>query len=138
VIGNLLRGEPALSTLGTQLRDYLYVGDVAEALVAILDSDVRGPVNIGSQKPVALRDIIHEAADQIGQRQLVRLGALPMRPGDAPLVVADTTRLRTEVGWEPRFGLAEGLALTIAWWRQQLDAEAALALQHSAPKASTT
>jgi nucleoside-diphosphate-sugar epimerase len=98
----------------------MYVEDVADALAAILDSDVRGPVNVGTQQPIALRDLIAQAADRIGRRDLVRLGALPTRPTDAPLVLADTTRLRTEVGWQPGIGVAEGMDRTIAWWKAEL------------------
>jgi len=121
VIRSLLRNEPALCSQGTQIRDYMYVEDVADALAAILDSDVRGPVNVGSQQPIALRDLIAQAADRIGRRDLVRLGALPTRPTDAPLVLADTTRLRTEVGWQPGIGVAEGLDRTVAWWKAALE-----------------
>jgi nucleoside-diphosphate-sugar epimerase len=120
VIRNLLNNEPALCSQGTQIRDYMNVEDVADALAAILDSDVRGPVNVGTQQPIALRDLIAQAADRIGRRDLVRLGALPTRPTDAPLVLADTTRLRTEVGWQPGIGVPEGMDRTIAWWKAEL------------------
>jgi nucleoside-diphosphate-sugar epimerase len=123
VIRSLLRGEPSLCSQGTQVRDYLYVEDVAEAHVAILNSDVRGAVNIGSQQPIELRDLAGKTAERVGRPDLLRLGALPTRPGDAHLVLADTTRLRTDVGWAPRFSHAEGLDRTIAWWRRQMAAE---------------
>ena len=117
VIRSLLNNEPALCTQGTQIRDYMYVEDVADALAAILDSEVRGPVNVGSQQPIALCDLVTQTADRIGRRDLVQLGALPTRPTDAPLVLADTARLRTEIGWQPRIGLGEGIDRTIAWWK---------------------
>jgi nucleoside-diphosphate-sugar epimerase len=123
VIRSILRGEPALCSHGRQVRDYMYVEDVAEALVAVLGTDVRGAINIGSQEPIALRDLIGAAADRIGRPDLVRLGALPARPTDAPLVLAKTNRLREEVGWRPRFSHAEGLERTIDWWRAQLAAQ---------------
>jgi nucleoside-diphosphate-sugar epimerase len=133
VIRSILRGEPALCSQGTQIRDYLYVEDVAEALVATLDSNVAGPVNIGSQQPIALRDLIGQAAELLGRLDLLRLGALPTRPTDAPLVLADITRLREEVGWRPRFSHADGLDRTIAWWREQ----AAREPQQPSPRNST-
>jgi nucleoside-diphosphate-sugar epimerase len=122
VIRNLLSEQPALCSPGNQIRDYLYVQDVAEAVVAILDGDVQGAINVGSQEPIALRTLITRAAELIGRPDLVRLGALPMRPTDAPLVLADTTRLRLEVGWQPRFSVDSGLAESIAFWRAQLEA----------------
>jgi nucleoside-diphosphate-sugar epimerase len=51
VICSLLRGEAARCTHGNQLRDYLYVKDVAEAFIMILDNDIQGPVNIASGHP---------------------------------------------------------------------------------------
>ncbi len=48
VIRSLLAGEPARTSHGNQVRDYLYAGDVADAFVALLESDVTGPINIAS------------------------------------------------------------------------------------------
>ncbi|MCH9020345.1 MAG: NAD(P)-dependent oxidoreductase, partial [Proteobacteria bacterium] len=42
------------------------------------------------------------------------------RAGDPPRLVADTTRLNTEVGFRPRYDLRAGLADAVAWWRQRL------------------
>ena len=63
VILNLLSNKEAPCSHGRQIRDFLYVKDVAAAFVALLVSDVRGPVNIASGKPVALKDIILSIAD---------------------------------------------------------------------------
>ena len=120
VVRSLLLGQPAPCSSGTQVRDYLYVKDVAEAICAILDSAVDGPINIGSQQPIEIRDLVTTAAEMLGRRELLELGAIPARPNDAPAVIADTSRLRSEVGWQPRFTVAQGLDETIEWWRQEL------------------
>jgi nucleoside-diphosphate-sugar epimerase len=62
VIRSILQGEPARCSHGNQIRDYLYVQDVADAFVALLESDIMGPVNVASGCPVALKDIIHKIA----------------------------------------------------------------------------
>jgi nucleoside-diphosphate-sugar epimerase len=85
--------------------------------VALLASEVRGVVNIGSGEPVALRHLIELAAAIIGRPDLVDLGAMPPRSDDPPLLIPNVRRLREEVGWQPRFSLDEGLRDTIAWWR---------------------
>ncbi len=118
IIRSVLRGEPALSSHGNQIRDFLYVQDVAEAFVALLESDVTGPVNIASGKPVALREVIARIAEIQGRPELVQLGALPAREGEPALLVADISRLRDEVGWQPSHELDEGLMKTIRWWEQ--------------------
>lgn len=125
VIRSLLSGETARCTHGNQIRDFLHVEDVAGALVALLDSDVRGAVNIASGQPVALKQIIYSIAAQIGRPDLVQLGALPSMPDEPRLVAADTTRLNGEVGWRPHFDLDAGLAQTIDWWRANLSNEPA-------------
>ncbi len=119
VVRRLLRGEPAECTSGTQVRDLVYVGDAGEAFAALLDGAVEGPVNVGSGRPVALRDAAAEIARQVGRPDLLRMGARPDRPDDPPLLAADTARLSGEVGWRPARTLESGLAETIAWWRER-------------------
>ena len=58
VILSLLRGEPAKCSHGRQIRDYMHVQDVANGLVALLDSDVRGAVNVSSGQATTLREIV--------------------------------------------------------------------------------
>jgi nucleoside-diphosphate-sugar epimerase len=113
----LLRREPALCSHGEQLRDFMHVQDVASAFAALLESEVTGSVNIASGVPVKLKDIIHRLADEIGARELVRLGALVSPPDEPPLLLADIRRLRDEVGWRPVITLEEGIRQTVDWWR---------------------
>jgi nucleoside-diphosphate-sugar epimerase len=114
----LLAGEPAEATSGTQIRDFLHVRDVAAAFAALLDSDVVGPVNVGSGEARPLRDVIATLAEAVGRPELVRLGALPARAGEPERIVADASRLHEEVGFAPRFGLREGLEDTVAELRR--------------------
>src|SRR2546425_6243790 len=120
VIRSLLLGEPARCSHGRQIRDYLHVEDVADALVALLHSEVRGPINIGSGVPVTLRDIVSCIARKLDQAALVQFGAVPSHPHDSPLVIADVTRLAAELKWRPRYDLDRGLDATIAWWQSEL------------------
>jgi nucleoside-diphosphate-sugar epimerase len=121
VILSLLRRQPAACTHGQQVRDFLYVKDAADGLVALLDSEVRGAVNVASGEPVRLRDVTDEIATQLHGADLVRLGARPAARGEPPAIVAEVTRLRDEVGWSPGYDLTRGLAETIDWWRLELD-----------------
>lgn len=116
-IRSILLGEPARCTHGRQIRDFLHVQDAADALVALLESDVLGPVNIASGAPVAVLEVVQEIADQLERPNLVRLGALPASENEPPVLVADVARLRDEVRWSPRGDLASGLAETIKWWK---------------------
>jgi len=118
VITRLLRGEPARCTKGLQVRDFLYSLDVADALVALLDSDVSGPVNIASGQSLSVGDLALRVATMLGRPDLLRLGEIAESSNNsAPMVVASVQRLSRELGWRPRHTLDEGLAGTIGWWR---------------------
>jgi nucleoside-diphosphate-sugar epimerase len=123
VIRSLLRGEPALCSPGEQVRDFLYVEDVADAFVALMESDVRGPVNIASGQPITVKGIVQAIAERLGRREMVRLGALPARATEPHFLVADVGRLKNEVRWQPKYDLDRGLGQTIGWWRNQLSKE---------------
>lgn len=121
VIKPLLQGKPATCSHGNQIRDLLYAQDVADAFVELLESDVSGPVNIASGKPVTLREVICKIAAKLGREDLIQLGSIPTRPEEAPLLVADVRRLHDEVDWTPKFDLDMGLERTIEWWREELN-----------------
>lgn len=119
VIGALIDGRPALCTHGRQIRDFMYVQDVASAFVALLDSDVKGPVNIGSGEPIAIAEMARSIAEKLSRTDLLHLGAKPAPENDAPLVLANITRLRDEMDWHPKFDLNTGLEETIRWWKNK-------------------
>jgi nucleoside-diphosphate-sugar epimerase len=113
VAGALLRAEEAPVTGGAQVRDFIAVEELGDAFAALLDSDVRGAVNVASGRAVAVRDVVAMVARAAGGADLVRYGALPDRPGDPASIVADVTRLEREVGWRPRETLEAGIDRTV-------------------------
>jgi nucleoside-diphosphate-sugar epimerase len=119
VIRALLAGNPARCTLGEQVRDFLHVEDVASALWCTAKSSLIGAVNIGSGKPVTVATVVTEIAELLDRKDLVKLGALPLQPGDPPFVCANNAKLRTATTWQPRFDLRVGLLQTLEWWRSR-------------------
>jgi nucleoside-diphosphate-sugar epimerase len=119
VILSLLKNEPARCSHGRQVRDYMHAQDVADGLVAVLDSDFTGPINVTSGQATTLREIVLTVGRLIGRPELIQLGALPARANDLPMVVGSNARL-TALGWKPQFDLESGLAQTIDWWRQTI------------------
>lgn len=113
VINSLLRNEPACCTHGNQVRDFMHVVDVADAFVALLNSDTRGAVNIASGTAIPLRQVIHSIADYMNKHDLIQLGAVPPPAGEPESLIADIGRLRDEVGFRPRYGLEQGIVQTI-------------------------
>ena len=113
----LLRGEEVATSHGRQVRDYLYVEELARALVALLRSEVTGTVNLASGIPVRVADVIAAIAAQTGHPELVRMGARPQYPGESIRLTADVRRLREDVHFSPAIDLHEGAARTVAWWK---------------------
>jgi nucleoside-diphosphate-sugar epimerase len=109
-------GERVACSSGEQIRDFLYVEDVASAFAALMDSPLEGCFDIGSGEGTALRDVLLELEQLAGQQGLVHLGEAPDRDEPAS-IVADARRLRKELGWRPEVALQEGLERTLAWWR---------------------
>jgi nucleoside-diphosphate-sugar epimerase len=118
VITRLLAGQSAGCTHPALVRDYLHAADVASAFVAVLHSDIQGPLNIGSGQGVALGEIVTEIAHHLGASERVSLPVGPTGSSEPPTLIADVQRLRS-IGWTPRFDLSAGLSDTIAWWRAQ-------------------
>ncbi|MCQ6563574.1 NAD-dependent epimerase/dehydratase family protein [Paenibacillus mendelii] len=122
VIRSLHSGSMANCSEGTQKRDYLYVEDAAEAMVAVLDSDINGPVNIASGLAVPVKDLVGQIAALMNQPHLIQLGAAGSASKEEPLVLADIERLRS-LRWQPKHNLEQGLSKTIRWWNEFLRGE---------------
>ena len=119
IIRALLKGEPARLTSGTQVRDFLDVRDVGRCLALLLASDVEGAVNVASGAGVSVARIARLLGDLIGRPELIQLGALTLPREEPSSIVADVSRLVAEVGAKPEITLEQGLADTLAWWREQ-------------------
>lgn len=116
----LLENKPAKTTHGEQIRDFLHVGDAAEAFVKLLESSVCGDVNIASGKGVKLKEIIDTIGEVTGKSELLDTGALDSIENEPPVIVADIKRLRDEVGFVRDFDLRTGLKETIDYWKNNL------------------
>ncbi len=116
VIRSLLRNEPVACTSGNQLRDFIYVEDCARAFVALLASEAEGEFNMATGRPMLLSDFLTRLAESMGRGGLLRIGALPHRPEDPLAVFGSASRIRS-IGWSELYSLDEGLAATVAWWR---------------------
>lgn len=103
---------------GEQGRDFLYVGDVAEANVLALNRGSQGTFNLGSGQLATVNDLYRQIAELTGYSG--RAAYAPARPGEVYRITLDATRAGSELGWQPRTGLADGLAQTVGWVRQQL------------------
>ena len=118
-IRQALAGEPlTVAGDGSQTRSIIYVDDLIEGIVRLLNSDLAGPVNLGNPHEVSileLANVIRSLCRSTSEITFVD------RPVDDPNVRRpDITIARRELGWEPTIGLEAGLQRTIAWLRDDL------------------
>lgn len=119
-VRKLLRGEQAFCSTGEKVRDFLYVKDVADAFVTLLNSDISGPVNIGSGESLSIKDMLFKIAELLDRTELLQFSSMPTPIDEPEVLVADVKRLNMDLAWSQRWGLKEGLEETITWWRNHL------------------
>jgi dTDP-glucose 4,6-dehydratase len=115
-ISQALAGQPlTVAGDGLQTRSVCYVDDLVEGIVRLARADLAGPVNIGNPQELTVLALAERIRDLVGAASPIEF--VP-RPQDDPTVrQPDITLARTELGWEPRIPLDEGLKSTIAWMR---------------------
>lgn len=107
--------DPVIHGDGSQTRDFIYVADMARAILQALDRADGLTLNVSSGTGTPIRDLWHLLAGLLGWRRAPVYG--PPRPGDIPHSVMDNTAARQHLHWEPQVALASGLAQTVAWAR---------------------
>jgi UDP-glucose 4-epimerase len=118
-----IEGEPFEVWGGEQLRDFNYVDDVVEALLlAAANEDMNGlALNLGGECVISLQnlaELLVEANE--GGEYVIRSFPLDRKAIDIGDYYADFSRTREVLGWQPQVPLAEGLARTLAFYRQHL------------------
>jgi nucleoside-diphosphate-sugar epimerase len=108
-----LVGEDFRMTEGTQERDWIYVTDAAAGLRAVRDGRLPSgeSIDLGSGQTASVAEVVRLAYAVAGGAGRPLPGALPTRPGEEPLQVADAARARALLGWETAVSLPQGLGL---------------------------
>jgi UDP-glucose 4-epimerase len=114
----LLNGEPlTVYGDGSQVRDYLYVGDLVQGIRAAIDSDVLGAIQLASGRPTTLNELIGAMREVLGTTVPVSVRHEPVRRGEVHTTWCDISLARQELGFSPSTSLVDGLAATWAWFR---------------------
>ena len=117
-----LRGLPVVTTEGRQTREFNYVDNQVDGILAAAAAEppFDGIINIGSCEEIAIRDLVRKIHDLCGTDAELRIGGLPNRPTEIWRMSSDNTRAREVLGWTPTVGFEDGLARTVAWYRNYL------------------
>ena len=115
-IGQALRGEDlTVFGDGSQTRSFCYVDDLVEGIYRLLLSDEVRPVNVGNPDEITIADFAEEIIALTGTDQKVIYKPLPT--DDPKQRRPDISRAREILGWEPKVGRAEGLAITYDYFK---------------------
>lgn len=118
VIDALLRQEAIpIFGEGKLLRDWTYIDDVLDGVIAALERPLGYRViNMGCGAPVSLTDFIHIYEELTGRTAITK--PVPTPASEPPITYCDNTLARQLLGFTPKVTLPEGLARTWAWYRE--------------------
>ena len=101
---------------GRQVRDYVNVSDVVQAMrLALLSEEWHGPVVIGTGKSLSVLEVVEQVRQTTGAELSVRHG--PAKAGEMPAVIVDPSRA-TAAGWAPRWSFSDGIEAVWQEWSQ--------------------
>lgn len=121
VVSNLLTqaiaGEPlTVYGDGSQTRSFCYVEDEVRGLLALLDSEEAGPINIGNPIEMTMLELVELVREVTGSTS--EMVHRPLPQDDPKQRKPDITLAKERLGWEPRIDPREGLQRTAEWYRQ--------------------
>jgi CDP-glucose 4,6-dehydratase len=122
----LVRGErPVIRSDGTPERDYIYAADAVDAYLAVAasldDSEKHGRAwNAGAGRPYAVREIVDRLIAVSGRDVEPDIQGAGTPHGEIDRQFLDSSRIREELGWEPRWALDDGLRETWTWYERHL------------------
>lgn len=112
-------GEPFNMTAGIQTREFNYISDIGDGIIACANEKAEGHIfNIGGGTEVSVIEVVRRIYKLCNADiSLINPGALSTRRGEVDRFYGDHEKARNILGHSPKIGLDEGLKATIAWWR---------------------
>ncbi len=103
---------------GTTARDYTYIDDILQGVIASLDRKLGYEIiNLGESRTVELRELVALIEKTLGKSATIK--RLPMQPGDVPLTYADISKANRLLGYKPRVAIEDGIERFVHWFRKQ-------------------
>jgi UDP-glucose 4-epimerase len=118
-----LRGLPIETTKGIQTREFNYVENIVSGLIAAMNNDYSfdGTFNIGSNREIAIRDLVKMVHSACNSKSELKIGALPDRPTEIWRMCADDTKALQLFGWKAQVSFEEGLSKTVEWFKEYIN-----------------
>lgn len=101
---------------GTSRRDYTYISDIVDGIIAALDKKFDFEIiNLGNSKVVELKHLIHLIEKNLGKKAKIK--KLPDQPGDVPVTYANISRAKKLLGYKPSVSIEEGIERFVQWYK---------------------
>ncbi|MCB1144933.1 MAG: GDP-mannose 4,6-dehydratase [Leptospiraceae bacterium] len=123
LISKCLRGVPIETTKGIQTREFNYVENIVEGLISAVNSDFNSnePVNIGSNREIAIKDLVLMVHKACNSNSELRIGALQDRPTEIWRMCADDEKAEKYFHFKAKISFEEGLQKTVAWFKEYVN-----------------
>jgi UDP-glucuronate 4-epimerase len=106
---------------GTTSRDYTFIEDILDGVVAAIDQQARDPriayriYNLGGSRPTSLKELVERISAALGKQAVIEWK--PEQPGDMKHTLADIDLARGDLGYSPKVTIDAGIPRFVAWWR---------------------
>jgi nucleoside-diphosphate-sugar epimerase len=114
IVEKLARGARVVLKTPDITKDYIYVEDLASALLTVVEQRHAGAINLGTGAGITVRAIANHLARLLAKPDLIAAASQP-EPDPFPFVVADVAKLKA-IGWQPAYGLEQGLEKFVKAW----------------------
>ena len=104
---------------GQQTRDYTYIKDAVKAYDLVLkrDEPLDGPINFGSGKEITITELASTIIEMCGKEGDIDPVNVAARPGEVDRLIANASKAKSLLGWQPEYGFREGLKEFIDWYK---------------------
>ncbi|MFH1836461.1 MAG: SDR family NAD(P)-dependent oxidoreductase [Methanobacteriota archaeon] len=124
IIKNFFEDEAPELTTGEQKRDWVYVDDLVDAYLSLLENPKlrfkHEVFNVGTGNPVSVKNVALRLKRIVGSDLEPNFGVIPPRKNEYKLLSSDITKAKKLLGWEPKTTFDEGLMLTVEWYKKHL------------------
>ncbi len=122
LIKNILEDKEIKTTNGEQKRDFIYVQDVVDAYLKVLDSlenldEEFTEFEIGTGNSISLRDCVSKMEEEINEKANIKWGAISYKKNETFDSKADIRKAKQYLGWSPKYDIKSGLKKTINWYK---------------------
>lgn len=117
IINLLNKKSPVIYGDGTQTRDFIYIDEVVDALIACADKVENSVYNMGSGKEISLNEVFKIVANSLNIKE-IKPTYKALKEQDTKRSALDIGKIKKETGWKPKMDFKEGLKKTIEWFKK--------------------